>query len=486
MQSIKDSYMKRPPNILFLFSDQHRGDWMPYESEEKRRQGVPDLDLHMPNIKQMMDNGTTFSFAYTPAAICAPARACLASGKRYRNCRVYTNDVNYDHFLPSFYGKLSDSGYLVTGVGKFDLNKADLEWDGKSFELLSELGFADSVLDSEGKMDVVWAALKGNPGPYGRMLRDHNYLDLYVKDMSERGVSADACPIPDELYADNWVTDRGCRLLRSIPLDTPWFMQVNFSGPHDPWDITSSMKKKMIGREFPEAADCVFPEENKSVRSNYASMIENIDRNIGLLIEELRKREDCGSTVIVYASDHGEMMGDHGFYGKAKPFQGAVHIPLVIDSSSIGGKKGVRYPYPVELQDLANTFLDFAGIPYDDGPESISLKPITEGGNIKVREYAISELINPNKNGLYTTYGTISDGKYKLIIRGNQEFSLFDLSIDPFELNDISLEKRNKVDELWKAFLARGSSANPAEDKYAASFNLMQKGENHESNNGNV
>ena len=466
--------MRRKPNILFLFSDQHRGDWMPYDQEEKNRQGVSDLELDMPNIRSMMERGTVFSSAYTPAAICAPARACLASGKRYRNCRVYTNDVNYDQFLPSFYKELSDSGYIVTGVGKFDLNKADLDWDEKSSRLLCDMGFSDTVQDSEGKMDVVWAALKGKPGPYGRMLKSNGYLDKYIKDMSERGVSAEPCPIPDELYADNWVTERGRKLLESLSEDNPWFLQVNFSGPHDPWDITVSMKERIRGRKFPAASDCYFADANQEVRSNYAAMIENIDRNIGLLIETLKRRSDYNSTIIVYASDHGEMMGDHGLYGKAKPFQGAIRIPLVIDSSAVGGKSGVKYRYPVELQDLANTFLDFAGIPRDDSLESVSLRPITEGDPKKAREYAVSELINPNKHGLYTTYGTITDGKYKLIIRDKENFSLFDLSEDPFEHNDIALGNQEKVRKLWNAFLDRGFEVNAVEEHYASSFNLMQ------------
>ena len=76
------------PNFLFLFSDQHRGDWMPYSKPVKERLGVGPLDLNMPNIRGIMDRGVTFSCAVSPAPVCAPARACLASGRRYRNCRV--------------------------------------------------------------------------------------------------------------------------------------------------------------------------------------------------------------------------------------------------------------------------------------------------------------------------------------------------------------------------------------------------------------
>ena len=113
--------MGKKPNFLFLFSDQHRGDWMPCDV----RNGP---FLRLPSLCSLMENGTTFTSAVTPAPLCAPARACLASGRRYRHCRVYTNGENYDACLPSFYAALRSAGYFVGGAGKFDLNKAELDW----------------------------------------------------------------------------------------------------------------------------------------------------------------------------------------------------------------------------------------------------------------------------------------------------------------------------------------------------------------------
>ena len=110
--------MGKQPNILFLFSDQHRGDWMPYDPEYKKAQGVEDLELNMPVIRALMDQGTAFTQAISPAPVCAPARACLAAGKRYRSCRVFWNTANYDAALPSFYNKLHNAGYYVCGTGK--------------------------------------------------------------------------------------------------------------------------------------------------------------------------------------------------------------------------------------------------------------------------------------------------------------------------------------------------------------------------------
>ena len=464
--------MNRQPNILFFFSDQHRGDWMPYGEDVLTQQKNSSLKLFMPNIKGMMERGTYFTNAYTPAAICAPARACLASGRRYRNCRVATNKVNYDTALPSFYKKLAENGYNVTGVGKFDLNKADLEWENGFHKTLREMGFT-AALDSEGKMDVVWATLFNTPGPYGKMLQEKGLLDAYINDMSSRGNSPRVSPVPDELYADNWITQRAVDMLGSLDEDKPWFMQINFSGPHDPWDITQGMYDGMTGRVFPEAVDCPFAYDNLEVRRNYAAMIENIDRNIGLVLACLKDRKDSDNTLIVYASDHGEMMGDHGLYGKAKPYQASVHIPMVIDASLIDGLNGRCISSPVELQDLASTFLDYASAPYKDSLESISLRPIITGKCNSVRKYALSELINPNPRGLYKTFGTVTDGKYKLIIDADGSRKLFNIEDDPFEMEEISNREKEKVEELEKAFIDRGEKINPICELYASSFNAV-------------
>jgi arylsulfatase len=463
--------MEKKPNFLFLFSDQHRGDWMPYDKDIKRKQGVETLVLNMPNIRGIMDRGTTFSCAVSPAPICAPARACLASGRRYKNCRVHFNNVNFDTALKTFYGELQNAGYFVCGAGKFDLNKADLEWGDGYNPTLQKIGFSDAV-DSEGKMDTIWAALKNQLGPYGRMLKEAGWLDQHIDDMLHRGGNAYPTPLPDELYADNWITRKSCNMIEKLPKDRPWFMQVNFSGPHDPWDITKNMKDKMAGRKFPNAADCSINKENQQVRQNYASMIENIDCCIGELLETLDQHGDMENTIIIYGADHGEMMGDHDLYGKTKPEQGSVHIPLVIDASYFAGKQGICNQTPVELQDLAATFLDYAGLTPEESLESVSLKPILDGKKDQVREYAISELINPSSKGLIQSFGTVTDGKWKLIMRLGVADRLYDLSLDPFELYDIAVQQPDVVERLKKAFGQRGKKLNPAMEIYVKSFHL--------------
>lgn len=462
--------LERKPNILFFFSDQHRGDWMPYSEEIKKAQGVADLQLHVPNIQAMMERGTAFSNAYSPAPVCAPARACLASGQRYRKCRVYQNNVNYDPALPNFYGTLKENGYYVTGTGKFDLNKADLYWGDGFHELLQQMGFSDA-LDSEGKMDTIWAALQNNPGPYGKLLIEAGWMDAHKEDMINRGNQDIPTPLPPELYADNWIEAKSKSMLAKMPADQPWFMQINFSGPHDPWDVTKEMKDAMAGRSFPDAVDCTFTEKNQGVRQNYAAMIENIDRIIGQIIAQLEQQGMLENTLIVYGADHGEMMGDHSLYGKSKPHQGSIHIPLVIDASYLGGKPGRCYQSPVELQDLTATFLDYAGITPAYKMDSVSLKHVVEGSDAPVREFVVSELIQNVKTGPINSFTVVTDGCWKLIMRPGQPDKLFNLAEDPFECNELAQKYPEQVQRLHEGFLGRAGKVHPAMQAYARACN---------------
>ena len=464
--------MSKQPNILFLFSDQHRGDWMPYDPEYKKAQGVEDLELNMPVIRALMDQGTAFTQAISPAPVCAPARACLAAGKRYRSCRVFWNTANYDAALPSFYNKLHNAGYYVCGTGKFDLNKADLEWGDGYHKLLQDMGF-DAATDSEGKMDTIWAAGLDNPGPYGRMLQEHGWLEAHKEDMLNRGNSDKVTPLPDDMYADNWVGEKSKQMLAGLSKDQPWFMQVNFSGPHDPWDVTQKMKDSVKDRTFPMAADCPFEEANQKVRQNYAAMIENIDRLCGEIIDVVRQRGELENTVIVYAADHGEMMGDHGLYGKSKPGHGSIHIPMVISAPAFGAACGKTVTAPVELQDLANTFLDYAGLEHTDNRDSQSLRPILEGKTERVRDLVVSELMVPRAGGKINSFAVIFDGKWKVIIRPNGAEQLYDIENDPFEMNDLAAEHPEMIEEYKKELGKRDGRKIPGIEQYAKSFMLM-------------
>ena len=175
------------------------------------------------------------------------------------------------------------------------------------------------------------------------------------------------------------ITKNAINMLKEFPKDKPWHLVVNFTGPHDPWDVTVRMKNNWKENSFPSPnkGDKKKIKEEIAVRQNYAAMLENIDRNIGLILDEVDKRGELDNTIIIYSSDHGEMLGDFECYGKTRPHRGSVRIPLVIAGPNI--KEGVYSNALVELQDLTSTIIDYAGTKMEEAKDSISLRRILEG-----------------------------------------------------------------------------------------------------------
>lgn len=402
------------PNILLLFSDQHRGDWMPYDDATFERMHAEPVPVRMSNMRRLMDRGVTFTRNMSCSPLCVPARACLASGMQYDHCEVYNNDYCYPLNKKTFYSVLKDGGYNVCSVGKLDLHKPIFYWGTDGWiEQMEKLGFTDAI-DSEGKYDLLWSSFYEPKGPYAKYLTDHGLLHEHAKDYILRYLNANdvrPTPLPEEAYADNWVTDNAITKMKGLfKEDKNWFMQVNFSGPHNPWDVTQRMKEEWQNVDFPIPKSYHGdPAALNEVRQNYAAMIDNIDRNIGRLLDLLREEGQYENTVIIYAADHGEMMGDHDRYMKSVPYRGSLHIPLVI--AGPGVREGFVCDEMVQLHDIAATVTDFAGLSMPEGTDACSLKPLSTDENAgPVRDYQFSMLYNSLKFGRpYPGYEDLMD-----------------------------------------------------------------------------
>jgi arylsulfatase len=434
------------PNFLFLFPDTHRGDWMPYDKATLASLGMEKLPLQMPHMEALMRQGVTFTRAVTSAPLCAPARACLASGLRYNKPDVAGNHENYDTTLTTFYSVLKEQGYRVGGVGKFDLHKATHWWGLHGWiDELAELGFTDAI-DNAGKIDAIISGKEAPKDPYMNYLYKKGLAEIHLKDMTDRGQRTDATDLPDEAYCDNWLTRNGIGMLQSFPADQPWFLMVNFVGPHEPWDITHRMKAEWEGVQFEKPHDCTLPEETwNSIRQNYAAMLHNIDRNVGELIEEVKRRGELDNTVIIYASDHGDMLGDYNKFGKCKPERGSVNIPLVITGPGV--KRGMYSDALVELQDLASTIVDLAGSKMDEAVDAISLKPILRGEDTaQLRTVQVSGLDEGPQHP--SQWRMAADQEWKLIMERGRPDRLYNLAKDPWESHNMAEMHPEKVTAL--------------------------------------
>ncbi len=337
-------------------------------------------------------------------------------------------------------------------MGKFDLQKgsANHSLDGKA--LIHEWGFSDGI-DSKGKWDA-YGSWDGEPhDAYLAYLASHRLAETHIADLaSRRGdlrnyTATHPTPLPDHAYGDTWIAENGLRLLRGFPKDKPWHLAVNFTGPHEPLDATESMLQGWRDVEFPlpVASNQFDWRTHQRIRQNYAAIIENIDRQIGRFIDAVAARGELENTVVVFSSDHGEMLGDHGLWSKTRYYQQSVGIPLI--AAGPGIRAGQFVDSPVALQDLAPTFLDYAGLPIPDDMDAVSLRPILEGQTDRVRDFVLAGMLFRGQNR-GTGWRLIFDGRYKLIFTEDGHTLLFDLDNRPCELRDISGARPAELERL--------------------------------------
>jgi choline-sulfatase len=460
------------PNILLLFPDQWRFDWMSTN---------PHLPIRTPNLDRVARMGTRFSHTMVASPLCAPSRACLASGREYGRTGVASNGYDYPAaHLNTFYSMLRDAGYHVLGCGKMDLAKASDWWgiDGKW--RLDSWGFSDGI-NNAGKIDqVIGYELNNNrpADPYLTFLDQRGLLPEHLKDLRSRmkgGYGATyPTPLPDDAYCDNWLAGNGLNLLDAAPKDKPWFLQVNWTGPHNPEDITARMESGVRGLAMPavNGTDQYSAAENQTIRQNYTAMCENVDRSIGFFLDKLASLGQLDNTLIVFSSDHGEMLGDHGLWGKIVPYHPSACVPLIVAGPGI--QKGATSNALIDHLDLAATFLDFAGIAPDKEMDSKSFRAVLEGHSTTHRDVVFSGL---------GAWRMAWDGQYKAITgfdlahkRNSPEWTvdsreiqgvhplIFDLARDPGENADLSASMPAQGKRLLQMLAERAARNNDQED----------------------
>jgi arylsulfatase len=453
------------PNILLLFPDQWRFDWMSTNS------AVP---IRTPNIDRLAKIGTRFENAVVASPLCAPSRACLASGLEYERCRVPSNGADYPLDLKTFYTRLRDDGYTTLACGKMDLAKKADFWgiDGKW--RVHEWGFTDAI-NNAGKQDQISSYHKaGNKivDPYLTFLNGRSLLQEHLADYSRRKDYAATfpTPLPDDAYCDNWLAGNGFQLLAAAPKDKPWFLQVNWTGPHNPEDITARMEKTVRGRNMPavNGEDEFGAPVNQLIRQNYTAMCENVDRGVGEYLDYIEKTGQMENTLIIFSSDHGEMLGDHGRWGKQVPYHPSASVPMII--AGPGVKRGVSNKALVSSIDLTATILDYGKVSAS-GLDGRTLRPVLEGRTQQHRNVLYS--------GLFA-WRMVYDGRYKVITNFDPELEekkgkgvgsdrrhnnqgkpplVFDLQADPFERTDLSATMPPTAQALLARLQAGGYSA---------------------------
>jgi arylsulfatase A-like enzyme len=290
-------------------------------------------------------------------------------------------------------------------------------------------------LDSEGKLDAVRSYLENNrepTGPYMAFLARRGLADRHAADFSSRDPWLDThpTPLPSDAYCDNWIGRCGLETIQAFDRERPWFLAVNFTGPHNPQDVTTEMAGWYADARFPPASgnDDVDPTHLNRIRQNYAAMCENVDRWIGHYLDLLTERGERDETLVVFSSDHGEMLGDRNRWGKSLWYQHSIGIPLVVAGPSIACRRRGEL---VQLQDLAPTFLSVANAESLPGSDAASLLPLltAAAGNPKWHRAVARSGLNE--------WEARWDGRWKLVVERDLPVRLYDHASDPEESTDL-------------------------------------------------
>lgn len=423
------------PNILFIMCDQLRHDWLGYRGAEHVR---------TPNIDRIAARGCVFTEACTNAPVCAPARIGLASGLRPHRLGALDNHAYLPLSRPTYYQRLRDHGYHVGGVGKFDLAKPD-PYNGIEGRrpLTYAWGFTHP-LECEGKMH----AGRGDPpnGPYTHWLRqqDPEQHQVFTRDYKKRAGTGAATHLHDSvvpwgLCEDDFVGQRACEMLQSFTGEFPWHLFVSFVGPHNPFDPAPEFAEKWRDAEMPDPIPCEpegkperyrYPhsyneETHRVARRQYTAYLEQIDHQIGRILDTLAARGEMDSTILVFASDHGEMLGDHGRYTKSCPYEAALRVPLVIAGPGIPTRETDAL---VELSDLNPTLCDLAGTTPAPDLDARSLLPFLRSEEREFRAFTFAT---------HRGHHAVRTREWKFIRGDDERHELYHLAEDPQERRNV-------------------------------------------------
>lgn len=439
-------------------ADQHRADWL----------GCAGADwVRTPNLDRLAARGIMFSQVTCNSPVCAPSRISLASGMQPHRLGALDNQAFYPLSVPTYYQALRDAGYRVGFVGKIDLHKPD-PFNGRhgNLPITYAYGFTDPV-ECEGKMH----AGTGWPtphGPYNHYLAEHGLLETFCADYHERlygsrpiWYAADS-PLPVEHYEDSYVGRRARAFIETVEDESPWHLFVSFVGPHDPWDpptkfadhyrtapvpplISDPLNDKPSWQQKKaKKQGGASPEEIAVVRRQYAAMIELIDDQIGQILAALDRRGWTDNTYVIYCSDHGEMLGDHGVYQKSIFYESALRVPLI--AAGPGVVMGAHSHALIELSDIHPTLLELAGLSPRTGLDARSFVHLLGNPFAHHRTSAVSTLLHGR---------CLRTARYKLVENYNDQTELYDLTNDPQELRNLAASEPSLVAELRRELVQR-------------------------------
>ena len=423
-----------PLNLLVITSDQHR----------RTAAGCYGHPLaHTPNLDALAARGVRFDTAYCNFPICVPSRASLATGRYAHELGVWDNAAPYIGQRPSWGHRLVEHGNAVTTIGKLHFRRPD-----------DDSGFPDQRIPMHVKQGV--GDLYGSLRP--DVPRQRNYLNTAANPRvgeSEymRYDAAITCKAVDWLATE------------ASQHSAPWCLWVSYTLPHSPFAAAAEdlarypledMKLPVNFRspDWPHHPHIDYireqriqsPDEEldeavvRRTIATYLAMCTYLDRQIGSVLGALAEQGLQGSTRVIYTSDHGEMLGDHGMWGKNLMYEGAAAVPFLMAGPDVARGEVVRQP--VSLVDLFPTIAAGVGAPLaeaDDDLPGMSLWPAGQGDALPDRTIFSEYHASGCREAMYM----LRDASHKYVNHVGDPPQLFDLTADPNETRDLAADPQS-------------------------------------------
>ncbi len=435
------------PNILWICSDQQRFDTI---------QALGNSRINTPNIDRLVSEGAAFSQAFAQSPVCTPSRAAMLTGRYPRTTRCRQNGQQIpaeERLLPRI---LADHDYTCGLAGKLHLSSC-------------AAGRVEARID-DGYDIFHWSHHPQPDWPenaYTQWLtsQGQTWEELYTGAETrfiKRG-------IPAEFHQTTWCAQMACEFLRDrAAQENPWLFSVNFFAPHHPFDppgeyldrynpdemplpkfrageLDNKPKFQQLDHVWAHNSPGYYPtgemtdDEAREVIAAYYAMIEHIDHEVGRMLSVLDETGQRENTMVIFMSDHGEMLGDHGLLLKGPHFyEEAVRVPLVMRwPGQI--QEGLKIEGLVELVDLAPTLLECANLPAEPRMQGRSFASLLNGNAdpARFRDFVYSEYHNAwTHPDAYATMIRTRDEKI-VIYHGSEPGELYDLNQDPDEFENL-------------------------------------------------
>lgn len=442
--------MNVQPNILVIMTDEQS----PQVSEVY---GHPYVKT--PNMQRLAESGVVFDRAYSDSPLCAPARASLMTGLQVHRHEVWDNGVPLRSDIPTFAHMLTHAGYQCVLSGKMHFVGPD-QLHGFEKRLTPDCNYPGIVAQDWDK------SCKPFPGG-GTGVRLH-----------------EAGPREESLLKsfDDEVEKQSVSFLKEYAQgaqEKPFALVSSFIAPHFP--LTPSpeyfdMYKDIVTMPKPRPADAspdhpaierlrrffnfgdIDQETLLRARAAYFALITETDARIGRILDALDQLDLTRPTVIIFMSDHGDMMGEHELWWKSTFYEESVRIPLIFSCTDPSWFKPRREAMPVTLIDVTRTIIRLSGSEADtDDLDGMDLTPILKGHPSDPERIIRSQY---HAHGTGRSMAMVVQGKYKLNYVMGEPFQLFDLEKDPHEWYDLS--GNPDLREVWESLLPHAAEGWPA------------------------